>query len=208
MQPTVDLLKQADIAMYQVKSRGATPVLLIPQMQIAINRVQLGTTQMAITGNGFELHHQPQQRLDGRIVGVEGLIRWRHPGGAGGARGHSISVAEKAEPCRIGHWVRLRTARATGGMGCDPLPACRCQSTSVRGSSSMTLWVWWKLLRETGAPHLLKLELTESPGAGRCGRHHCQMIQLKTKGVRFSVDDFGTGCGYPRHTHAPAAPTS
>ena len=118
MQPPVDLLGQADIAMYQVKSWGATPVLFDPQMQIAINqRVQLEhDLQMAITGNQFELHYQPQQRLDGQIVGVEGLIRWRHPergwwrqGIHQRGRGKRTHRADRA--LGLAHRVR-----ATGGM--------------------------------------------------------------------------------------------
>jgi len=161
MQPPVDLLKQADIAMYQVKSQGRNSLCFFdPQMQIAINqRVQLEhDLQMAITGKQFELHYQPQQRLDGRIVGVEGLIRWRHPERGLVAPGAFISVAE--EKFRQHDFV----ARVV------------------------------EVLRETGAPaHLLKLELTESLVLDDVDDTIAKMVQLKTKGVRFSVDDFGTG---------------
>ena len=201
MQPTVDLLKQADIAMYQVKSQGRNSLCFFdPQMQIAINqRVQLEhDLQMAITGNQFELHYQPQQRLDGRIVGVEGLIRWRHPERGLVAPGAFISVAEESELIvPIGHWV-LRTA-------CEQLAAWkgdpRCQHVQVSVNVSARQFRQHdfvarvvEVLRETGAPaHLLKLELTESLVLDDVDDTIAKMVQLKTKGVRFSVDDFGTG---------------
>ena len=201
MQPPVDLLKQADIAMYQVKSQGRNSLCFFdPQMQIAINqRVQLEhDLQMAITGNQFELHYQPQQRLDGQIVGVEGLIRWRHPERGLVAPGAFISVAEESELIvPIGHWV-LRTA-------CEQLAAWkgdpRCQHVQVSVNVSARQFRQHdfvarvvEVLRETGAPaHLLKLELTESLVLDDVDDTIAKMDQLKTKGVRFSVDDFGTG---------------
>ena len=201
MQPPVDLLKQADIAMYQVKSQGRNSLCFFdPQMQIAINqRVQLEhDLQMAITGNQFELHYQPQQRLDGQIVGVEGLIRWRHPERGLVAPGAFISVAEESELIvPIGHWV-LRTA-------CEQLAAWkgdpRCQHVQLSVNVSARQFRQHdfvarvvEVLRETGAPaHLLKLELTESLVLDDVDDTIAKMVQLKTKGVRFSVDDFGTG---------------
>ena len=201
MQPPVDLLKQADIAMYQVKSQGRNSLCFFdPQMQIAINqRVQLEhDLQMAITGNQFELHYQPQQRLDGQIVGVEGLIRWRHPERGLVAPGAFISVAEESEIIvPIGHWV-LRTA-------CEQLAAWkgdpRCQHVQLSVNVSARQFRQHdfvarvvEVLRETGAPaHLLKLELTESLVLDDVDDTIAKMVQLKTKGVRFLVDDFGTG---------------
>ena len=187
--------------MYQVKSQGRNSLCFFdPQMQISINqRVQLEhDLQMAITGNQFELHYQPQQRLDGQIVGVEGLIRWRHPERGLVAPGAFISVAEESEIIvPIGHWV-LRTA-------CEQLAAWkgdpRCQQVQVSVNVSARQFRQHdfvarvvEVLRETGAPaHLLKLELTESLVLDDVDDTIAKMDQLKTKGVRFSVDDFGTG---------------
>ncbi len=201
MQPPTDLLKQADIAMYQVKSQGRNSLCFFdPQMQIAINqRVQLeNDLQLAITGSQFELHYQPQQRLDGRIVGVEGLIRWRHPERGLVAPGQFIAVAEESELIvPIGHWV-LRTA-------CEQLAAwkgdARYQHVQVSVNVSARQFRQHdfvarvvEVLRETGAQaHLLKLELTESLVLDDVDDTIAKMVQLKTKGVRFSVDDFGTG---------------
>ncbi|BEU95681.1 EAL domain-containing protein [Acidovorax sp. DW039] len=201
MQPPVDLLKQADIAMYQVKSQGRNSLCFFdPQMQVAINqRVQLeNDLQKAIFEGEFELHYQPQQRLDGRIVGVEGLVRWRHPERGLIAPGGFIAVAEESELIvPIGYWV-LRTACAQlAAWKSDP----RYQHVQVSVNVSARQFRQpdfvervVEILRETGAQaHLLKLELTESLVLDDVDDTIAKMEQLKTKGVRFSVDDFGTG---------------
>ena len=201
LEPTVDLLKQADIAMYQVKSQGRNALCFFdPQMQIAISaRAQLeGDLQTALTGRQFVLHYQPQFHLDGRIVGAEALIRWNHPERGLIAPGAFISVAEESELIvPMGHWV-LRTA-------CEQLAAWandaryRHVQLSVNVSARQFRQRDFvarvvEVLRETGArPHLLKLELTESLVLDNVDDTVAKMGMLKTKGVRFSVDDFGTG---------------
>ena len=200
-QPSVDLLKQADIAMYQVKSQGRNALCFFdPQMQIAISaRAQLESDlQAALTAGQFVLHYQPQYHLDGRIVGAEGLIRWMHPQRGLVAPGTFIRVAEESELIvPMGHWV-LRTA-------CEQLaawqsdPVLRHVQLSVNVSARQFRQRDFvarvvEVLRETGArPHLLKLELTESLVLDNVDDTVAKMGLLKTKGVRFSVDDFGTG---------------
>ncbi len=201
LQPTVDLLKQADIAMYQVKSQGRNALCFFdPQMQIAISaRAQLeGDLQLALTGRQFELHYQPQFHLDGRIVGAEALIRWRHPQRGLVAPGAFIGVAEESELIvPMGHWV-LRTA-------CEQLAAWQGDARYRHVQLSVNVSARQfrqrdfvarvvEVLRETGArAHLLKLELTESLVLDNVDDTIAKMGLLKTKGVRFSVDDFGTG---------------
>ncbi|WP_082485916.1 MULTISPECIES: bifunctional diguanylate cyclase/phosphodiesterase [unclassified Acidovorax] len=201
LQPSVDLLKQADIAMYQVKSQGRNALCFFdPQMQIAISvRAQLESDlQLALTGRQFVLHYQPQFHLDGRIVGAEALIRWQHPERGLVAPGAFISVAEESELIvPMGHWV-LRTA-------CEQLAlwqndarlrhvqlSVNVSARQFRQRDFVARVV--EVLRETGArPHLLKLELTESLVLDNVDDTIAKMGLLKTKGVRFSVDDFGTG---------------
>ncbi|MFT4241526.1 MAG: EAL domain-containing protein [Acidovorax sp.] len=200
-QPTVDLLKQADIAMYQVKSQGRNALCFFdPQMQIAISaRAQLeNDLQAALAGRQFELHYQPQFHLDGHMVGAEALIRWRHPTRGLIAPGAFIGVAEESELIvPMGHWV-LRTA-------CEQLaawqddPRFKHLQLSVNVSARQFRQRDFvarvvEVLRETGArAHLLKLELTESLVLDNVDDTIAKIGLLKTKGVRFSVDDFGTG---------------
>ncbi len=198
---SVDLLKEADIAMYQVKSQGRNALCFFdPQMQIVISmRAQLETDlQMALTGRQFVLHYQPQFHLDGRMVGAEALIRWQHPERGLVPPGEFIGVAEESELIvPMGHWV-LRTA-------CEQLAAWqgderyRHLQVSVNVSARQFRQRDFvarvvEVLRETGArPHLLKLELTESLVLDNVDDTIAKIGTLKTKGVRFSVDDFGTG---------------
>jgi diguanylate cyclase (GGDEF)-like protein len=201
MQPGVDLLKQADIAMYQVKSQGRNALCFFdPQMQIAISaRAQLeADLQTALTAGQFVLYYQPQFHMDGRIVGAEGLIRWVHPERGLVAPGAFISVAEESELIvPIGHWV-LRTACKQLAVWQDDERYSHIQlsvnvsARQFRQRDFVARVV--EVLRETGArPHLLKLELTESLVLDDVEDTVAKMGLLKTKGVRFSVDDFGTG---------------
>lgn len=201
IQSSVDLLKQADIAMYQVKSQGRNALCFFdPQMQITISlRAQLeADLQAALTARQFVLHYQPQFHLDGRMVGAEGLIRWQHPERGLVAPGAFIGVAEESELIvPMGHWV-LRTA-------CEQLAAWQgnprfqhlqlsvnVSARQFRQRDFVARVV--EVLRETGArPHLLKLELTESLVLDNVDDTIAKIGTLKTKGVRFSVDDFGTG---------------
>jgi diguanylate cyclase (GGDEF)-like protein len=201
IQPSVDLLKQADIAMYQVKSQGRNALCFFdPQMQIAISqRAQLeADLQMALVGQQFELHYQPQFHLDGGVIGAEALIRWRHPERGLIPPGVFIAVAEESELIvPMGHWV-LRTACEQLAAWQD-IPSRKHVQLSVNVSARQFRQRDFvarviEVLRETGArPHLLKLELTESLMLENVDDTIAKIEQLKTKGLRFSVDDFGTG---------------
>ena len=200
-QSSAELLKQADIAMYQVKSQGRNALCLFdPQMQITISaRAQLeGDLQQALSQQQFVLHYQPQFHLNGQVIGAEALIRWQHPARGLIGPGEFIGVAEQSElVVPMGHWV-LRTA-------CTQLAAWQSDARYRHVQLSVNVSARQfrqrdfvarvvEVLRETGArAHLLKLELTESLVMDNVDDTIAKMGLLKTKGVRFSVDDFGTG---------------
>ena len=201
LQPSVDLLKQADIAMYQVKSQGRNALCFFdPQMQIAISvRAQLeGDLQAALAARQFALHYQPQFHLDGRIVGAEALIRWIHPERGLIAPSAFIGVAEESELIvPMGHWV-LRTA-------CEQLAAWendaryRHVPLSVNVSERQFRQDDFvervrHMLAHTGAhPANLILEVTESLLIEDLDDTIARMTEIVGLGVRFSIDDFGTG---------------
>ena len=200
-QEASELLKQADIAMYQVKAqRGNALCFFDPLMQAAISdRVQLeADLRLALARGEFELHYQPQFALDGRIVGAEGLLRWRHPARGLVPPGAFITVAEESELIvPIGAWV-LRTAcqqlaawQGDARLGALQL-AVNVSARQFRQSDFGQLVA--DVIRETGVPsHLLKLELTESLMLDNVDDCIAKMTLLKATGVQFSVDDFGTG---------------
>jgi diguanylate cyclase (GGDEF)-like protein len=196
-----ELLKQADIAMYQVKSRGRNALCFFdPQMQAEIAaRAGLETDlRTALAQEQFELHFQPQLERRGRVVGAEVLIRWNHP-----LRGlvpplEFIAVAEESELILpIGHWV-LRTA-------CRQLAAWQAAMPdrelhlSVNVSARQFRQPAFvaevaEVVRDTGVrAQGLTLELTESLVLDNVDDTVTKMSELKRLGLRFSVDDFGTG---------------
>ncbi|MFC4274570.1 bifunctional diguanylate cyclase/phosphodiesterase [Achromobacter aloeverae] len=196
-----ELLRQADIAMYQAKSaRGNALCFFDPQMQAAINQRALWESELqtALAEEQFTLYYQIQVTADHRIVGAEALLRWRHPQRGLIAPGEFIAVAEDCGLIvPLGLWV-LRTA-------CRQLarwqhePACAGLQLSINVSArqfrqSDFADIVIREIREAGAPaHLLKLELTESLMIDHVDDSIAKMYLLRTQGVRFSVDDFGTG---------------
>ncbi len=196
-----DLLAQADIAMYEVKSRGRNALCFFdPQMQAAINaRAQLeADLQAALADSQFELYYQPQVELDGPVIGAEALIRWRHPLRGLVSPGEFIPVAEEsALILPIGLWV-LRTACRQlalwqGSARSRELHLCVNVSARQFRQPDFVAKVA-DVLHETGIrPHLLKLELTESLVLVNVNDTIAKMTALKALGVKFSVDDFGTG---------------
>ena len=200
-QSSADLLRQADIAMYQVKSQGRNALCFFdPQMQITISaRAQLETDlQTALAAQQFVLHYQPQFHLDGRIVGAEGLIRWQHPERGLIPPGVFIGVAEESDLIvHMGHWVLTTACTQLAVWAKDECGRHIQLSVNVSARQfRQTDFVEQVIgvLRDTGArPHLLKLELTESLVLDNVDDTIAKIELLKTKGVRFSVDDFGTG---------------
>ena len=201
LQMATELLKQADIAMYQVKARRGNGLCFFdPRMQVAINdRAQLETDlHEALAHRQFALYYQPQFTLEGCIVGAEVLLRWQHPQRGMVPPGQFIAVAEESDLIlHIGAWV-LRTACAQMAAWQDE-PQCSHLQVSVNVSARQFRHPDFvrqvtDTLQETGAKaHLLTLELTESLVLDNVDDAIEKMHQLRTKGVRFSVDDFGTG---------------
>ncbi len=196
-----DLLKQADIAMYQVKSQGRNGLCFFdPKMQADITaRAQLeNDLRAALAEQQFELHYQPQITLAGQVVGAEVLIRWRHPQRGMVPPAEFIPAAEESELILpIGQWV-LRTAcqqlarwQATPGYAELQL-SVNVSARQFRQTSFVTEVA--AVLHDTGIrPDRLKLELTESLVLDNVDDTILKMGQLKSMGLHFSVDDFGTG---------------
>ncbi len=196
-----ELLKQADIAMYQVKAqRGNALCFFDPLMQAVISdRAQLEVDlREALAQDQFALYYQPQYGRQGQVVGAEALLRWQHPQRGLLAPGAFILVAEESELIvPMGAWV-LHTA-------CQQLAAW--QGDAKLGALQLSVNVSARQFRQSDfvqtvtdivrasgiAPHLLKLELTESLMLDKVDDCIAKMGQLKATGIRFSLDDFGTG---------------
>jgi diguanylate cyclase (GGDEF)-like protein/PAS domain S-box-containing protein len=196
-----ELLKQADIAMYQAKKAGRNTMRFFdPNMQVAINtRVDLeAELYKAIEHNQFQLHYQIQVDSLARPFGAEVLIRWLHP-----ERGlvpplDFIPLAEETGLIfPIGQWVLETACAQLKNWQNNPLTRELTLSVNVSAKQfhhpDFVAQVKSAIRKQTINPTKLKLELTESMLLENVEDTIEKMNALKEIGVLFSLDDFGTG---------------
>ena len=196
-----ELLKQADIAMYQVKTRGRNGLCFFaPEMlaSITVRADMERDLRHALAEGQFELHYQAQTAEHGHPFGAEVLIRWRHPEHGLVNPGQFIAVAEETGLIvPIGEWVMRTACLQLRAWQHSPVTADLRLAVNVSArqfrSPDFVARVR-QTLEETGArPEQLELELTESLVLDNIKDAIAKMQELKTLGVRFSMDDFGTG---------------
>ena len=196
-----NILRQADIAMYVAKDSGRNALRFFdPQMQINIDaRVVLeADLRLALAENQFELYYQAQSTHEGRIVGAEALIRWQHPRRGLIFPDAFIPLAEDVGLIiPIGRWV-LQTACTQLKIWADNAHTQHLQlavNVSVQQfhQADFVTQVQQILSNTAINPARLKLELTESLVIDSVSDTVVKMHTLKEMGVRFSMDDFGTG---------------
>ena len=200
-QEVEELLKQADIAMYQAKKAGRNALRFFdPQMQLAINaRADLESELFkALERHQFQLHYQVQVDNAHHPVGAEALIRWRHPERGLVLPAQFIPLAEETGLIlRIGEWV-LETACAQlkaweGNESTRHLVLAVNVSARQFHQPGFVSQVQAIVLRHAIKPNLLKLEPTESLLLENTEGTVTTMKGLKTIGIQLSLDDFGTG---------------
>ncbi len=196
-----ELLKQADIAMYQAKKAGRNTMRFFnPQMQISITaRVALERElRKALDNKQLQLYYQIQVDNSGHPLGAEALIRWLHPERGLVSPAQFIQLAEETGLIMsIGHWA-LDTA-------CAQIKAwhkhahTRDLTLSINVSAKQfrqpdfVAQVCAAIERHSIDPMQLKLELTESLLLENIEDTIASMMALGEIGVQFSLDDFGTG---------------
>jgi diguanylate cyclase (GGDEF)-like protein len=195
------LRKNADIALYRAKEGGRNNYrFFTEQMNIdARRRMQIQTDlHHAVRQGEFLLHFQPQVNIaDGRIIGTEALLRWRHGNDEWIPPNHFIPVAEQCGLIiPIGEWVleqACRQARAWQHSGLPPLVmAVNLSAAQFRHGNIIDTVS--RVLDASGlAPCLLELELTESILLQDTETAIKTLHTLKEIGVQLSIDDFGTG---------------
>jgi diguanylate cyclase (GGDEF)-like protein/PAS domain S-box-containing protein len=195
------LLKNADAAMYRAKQHGRNDFRFFTQeMQTHSARILLLSNALrhALARKQMHLEYQPQISMrDGRIVGAEALLRWRHPELGMISPAEFIPVAESSgQIIQIGEWV-LHTAvtqmKAWSDQGLPQMAiAVNLSAVQFRHASLTTLVS--EILDESGlAPGQLELELTEAVAMDDPASAIAVMGVLHERGVRMSIDDFGTG---------------
>ena len=196
-----ELLKRADVAMYQAKSGGRNRLCFFdPAMQQSlVARAEMEAALRRVVAEGqLVLHYQPQLDDRRRIIGAEALLRWEHPLRGLVPPAEFIPLAEETGLIvPIGNWV-LETACAQLRAWQDS-EATRDLILAVNVSARQFHQPGFAdgirhILARSGAdPTHLKLELTESVIIDDMEDTIEKMRTLKAMGIHFSMDDFGTG---------------
>ncbi|WP_110953810.1 putative bifunctional diguanylate cyclase/phosphodiesterase [Anaerosinus massiliensis] len=197
---TNTLIKMAEIAMQRAREQD------VGRYQYYMNEMELNIAkrleiendlQIALLHDQFELYYQPQVDVNGIIVGVEALIRWNHP------RKGRISPADFipiAEDCGaiipIGKWV-IKTAckhnKCWQDMGLPPISVSINLSAKQFQQEDLKDLIFECLAESQLNPEWLTVEITET-AAMNDANYTMQVLQdLKNKGIKISLDDFGMG---------------
>ena len=195
-----DLLSAADLAMYQAKADGRNCLRFFsPELRRAVmNRHAIeGEIRRAVENREFELFYQPQVcASDGRLLGVEALLRWRHPTEGLLTPYRFLPTMESGQfAAVIGRWV-METACAHAVELRRHVPALT-MGVNLFGAQFRTGLLAREvtaILEDTGLPpNALELEITENIILKHDDMMLAPLRQLREMGVGIAFDDFGTG---------------
>jgi diguanylate cyclase (GGDEF)-like protein/PAS domain S-box-containing protein len=196
-----DLLKHADLALYQAKNSGRNTLRFFdPAMQAELDlRAALESElRLALQSRQLLLHYQPQVNDAGQVIGAEALLRWQHPQRGLVPPDEFISLAEDTGLILLmGHWV-LESACALlksweSDVRMESLQLAVNVSSRQFRQSDFVAQVERALLDSSVNPARLKLELTESLVLEDVEDTIRKMQAIRRYGVKISMDDFGTG---------------
>jgi diguanylate cyclase (GGDEF)-like protein/PAS domain S-box-containing protein len=200
-QTTDELMKQADIAMYQAKKAGRNNLRFFdPQMQDSVNTRAVLESELrkALENRQFQLYYQIQVDSSSRPLGAESLIRWLHPERGMILPAQFIPLAEETGLILpIGLWVLDAACAQIRAWQQQPHTCGLVLAVNVSArqfhQDGFVAQVKSALQRHEIDPTLLKLELTEGMLLEDIDDTITTMYALNDIGVQFSLDDFGTG---------------
>jgi diguanylate cyclase (GGDEF)-like protein len=201
----VDLLKNADLAMYRAKldGRGTYRVYDLEMDSRAQARRALELSlRGALAHNELSLVYQPLVTLQtGTVCAFEALLRWKHPQRGNVSPAEFIPVAEEIGLIvQIGEWV-LRQACAEAAKWPESVNVAVNLSPAQFAKGSLVSTVINALSASGLSPGRLELEITESVLLERSERNIAILEQLHDLGVKISMDDFGTGYSSLSYLH-------
>ncbi len=205
------LLRNADLAMYQAKAAGGSSFAVYDESMHAslVERLRMESDlESALTNDEFVVHYQPLVDLEtGQIQGAEALVRWMHPAHGLIGPDRFIPLAESTGLIqRLGMWV-LRVSCEQTMAWHRSAPQMRDLKISVNVSadqlSDLGLFRQVRdILADTGLhPSYLTLEMTESGLLDDSDAVRCNLSALHDLGVRLAIDDFGTGYSSLSYLH-------
>ncbi|MDO8449600.1 MAG: EAL domain-containing protein [Rhodoferax sp.] len=196
-----DLLKRADISMYQAKGSGRNALRLYdPQIQESLETHIALESELrnAMPNHQFQVYYQIQMDNLRGVLGAEVLLRWQHPQ-------HGLVMPEQFIPTAeetglilpIGEWVLRTACEQLKAWATDPVTEKFVLSVNVSARQFRQpdfVDMVCSVLEQTGInPQRLKLELTESLVLHNIVDTVDKMKTLNRRGIHFSMDDFGTG---------------
>ena len=202
------LFRHADVAMYEAKSRGSGVARYAPEYdhhspeRLAL----LGDLRRALEAPdlpGVELYYQPQIELaSGDVVGVEALLRYRHPSQGSVDPAELIALAEHSAVMRIlTYRVIDEAVSQLARWRADGLTLRVSVNVSVRDlhATDFCDYLTQRLIKHQVPPAALRLEITESALMADPRRVMATLKRLEELGVGLSLDDFGTGFSSMQH---------
>ncbi|BCH25801.1 putative bifunctional diguanylate cyclase/phosphodiesterase [Mesorhizobium sp. L-8-3] len=196
-----EILKRADIAMYQAKAAGRNGMALFDPASLERERERfrlVGDLRAALGGTELELHFQPQVDDRGVIIGAEGLLRWNHPR-------LGMIFPDRFIPLAEQFGLIEELSRAVFDLGLAALASWQRDPATAHLRLALNVSVqsfncdsFGAMLGQMVRSHAvdatrLTLELTEHVMARDHERVARLMAEIKDLGVRLSLDDFGTG---------------
>ncbi|MCI0528397.1 MAG: EAL domain-containing protein, partial [Nitrospira sp.] len=193
------LIRHADVAMYAAKEAGSGYILYEDRYNLhsPIKLALMGELRQAIERDQLMLHYQPKIDLRTRcVVGMEALIRWKHPAHGYIPPDQFIIPAEGSGLIwPLTQWIlntALRQCDAWHGAGLEMPVAVNLSRRSLQDTQLPDL-IAQLLSTHKVAPSLLELEITESAIMADPVRAAEILTRLNKIGVQISIDDFGTG---------------
>jgi diguanylate cyclase (GGDEF)-like protein/PAS domain S-box-containing protein len=195
------LLKNAGAALYRAKQQGGNnfQFYTADMNERALKRLALeNSLRSALERREFAVYYQPQVNINtGRVVGMEALVRWRHPELGLVSPSEFIPLAEDTGLIApIGEWVlRTACAQTKAWLDCGFAPLHIAVNLSPRQFQQPDLLsMIERHLKETGLdPRYLELEVTESSVMKNPESAISTLRELKAMGIKISIDDFGSG---------------